>query len=45
MEKFPSNHGAAFARQVLIPYWFEIVSGIMVGLSIVLIFARKLPIS
>lgn len=35
----------SFARKVLARYWFEIVSGIFVGLSAALIFARKVPIS
>lgn len=44
MDKSKENYGKTFARKVLIPYWFEIVSGIVVGLSVVLIFARKIPI-
>lgn len=36
--------GGTFTRKVLIPYWFEIVSGIFVGLSVFLIFARKMPL-
>ncbi|GEM_PF-2465139 len=45
MEKQKSNPGEAFARRILIPYWFEIVSGIVVGLSMVLIFVRKVPVT
>ncbi|MDE1829015.1 MAG: hypothetical protein KGI25_01705 [Thaumarchaeota archaeon] len=44
MDKPRPSVGETFTRKVLIPYWFEIVSGIFVGLSMVLIFARKLPI-
>ncbi len=32
------------ARRVLVPYWFEITSGIFVGLSMVLIFVRQIPV-
>ncbi len=41
--KIPS--GGTFTRRVLIPYWFEIISGIFVGLSMFLIFAKKMPIN
>lgn len=43
MDKQRPRTGEEFARKVLIPYWFEIVSGIFVGLSMVLIFANRLP--
>ena len=42
MSKLRSNFGDT-ARRILIPHWFEIASGIFVGLSLVLIFAAKLP--
>lgn len=37
-----SDMGWGFARRVLLPHWFEIASGIVVGASLVLIFGRKL---
>ncbi len=40
-----SKVGEIFTRKVLIPYWFEIVSGIFVGLSMFLIFAKNMSIS
>lgn len=43
MYKPSSKYGEAFARKVLIPYWFEIVSGVIVGFSMVLIFSSKMP--
>jgi hypothetical protein len=43
MSKLRSNFGETFTRRVLIPHWFEIASGIFVGLSLVLIFAAKIP--
>lgn len=45
MNKPRSNYGEIFARKILIPYWFEIVSGIVVGMSMILIFAKKIPIN
>lgn len=45
MEKPRSKLGETFARRVLIPYWFEIVSGVVVGLSMVLLFVRKMPLN
>ena len=45
MNKPQPSSGGEFARRVLIPFWFEIVSGIFVSLSMVLIFARKIPLS
>lgn len=45
MSKLRSNFGETFARRVLIPHWFEITSGIFVGLSLVLIFAAKIPVN
>ncbi len=43
MSKLRSNFGEAFTRRILIPHWLEIASGIFVGLSLVLIFAAKIP--
>lgn len=43
MEKSSSRYRETFTRRVLIPYWFEIISGIFVGLSMVLIFSSKMP--
>ena len=45
MEKTQAKPGEAFARRILIPYWFEIVSGVVVGLSMVLLIVRKMPIN
>ncbi len=45
MDKPRTNYGETFTRKVLIPYWFEIVSGIFVGMSMFLIFAIKAPIN
>ncbi len=45
MDKPIQKHGETFARKVLIPYWFEIISGIVVGTDVVLIFAKKVLIS
>ncbi|MDE1765041.1 MAG: hypothetical protein KGI27_02080 [Thaumarchaeota archaeon] len=44
MDKTSSGYCKAFARKVLIPHWFEITSGIVVGFGIVLIFAEKMPV-
>lgn len=44
MSNLRSNFGEA-ARRVLIPHWFEIASGIFVGLSLVLIFEAKIPVN
>lgn len=43
MSKLRSNFGDVFTRRILIPHWLEIASGIFVGLSLVLIFAAKIP--
>lgn len=45
MDKERQLSVGTLARKVLIPYWFEIVSGIFVSLSMVLIFARKVPLT
>ncbi|MGB9003271.1 MAG: hypothetical protein WCC52_05650 [Nitrosotalea sp.] len=44
MSKLRSNFGET-ARRILIPHWLEIASGIFVGLSLVLIFAAKIPVN
>ncbi len=43
MDSTRLRYGKSFARKALIPHWFEIASGIFVGLSMVLIFAAKMP--
>ncbi len=45
MSKLRSNFGETFARRILIPHWLEIASGIFVGLSLVFIFAAKIPVN
>ncbi len=44
MSKQRSSFGEVFIRRILIPHWLEISSGILVGLSLVLIFIAKLPV-
>ena len=45
MSKQRSGFGDTFIRKILIPHWLEITSGILVGLSLVLIFGVKVPVS
>ncbi|MDE1763832.1 MAG: hypothetical protein KGH88_06275 [Thaumarchaeota archaeon] len=45
MEKTSSGCYTTFARKVLIPHWFEITSGIVVGFGMVLIFAERISVS
>lgn len=45
MSKLRSNFGETLTRRILIPHWLEIASGIFVGLSLVLIFAAKIPVN